>query len=133
MNKRKLLIRLTSLILFIFFVNLIAKKFYWYSTLWWFDMPMHFLGGFWLALAFIWVFSLKDKTFNSIFKIVLGVVFIGICWELFEFFFVNYVADNAFNTLDTISDMMFDLAGGLAGILYCFKKIIINPENKIQL
>ena len=89
-------------------------------------MLMHFLGGFWLGLAFIWFLFGKNISFELscrfICKIILGVLLVGIFWEVFEFYFINYVAQNSFDTLDTISDIFFDLSGGLCAILYIWKK-----------
>jgi len=89
-------------------------------------MPMHFLGGFWLGLALIWLFSVKELSFKIIFKIILGVFFIGILWELFEISIDKTITQNPFNILDTISDMCFDLAGGAFSIIYFFKRIVYN-------
>lgn len=126
MHQKKLSIYLVSLILFIFAVNYIAMKFYWYSAIWYFDMPMHLLGGFWLGFALIWLFRLKELSFKLIFKIILCVFLIGILWELFEIFVDKTIAQNPFNILDTISDMCFDLAGGGLSIIYFFKRIVYN-------
>jgi len=126
MDRKKLLTYLAFLIFFIFAVNYAAMKFYWYFSIWYFDMPMHFLGGFWLGLALIWLFSVKELSFKIIFKIILGVFFIGIFWELFEVFVDKTIAQNSFNLLDTVSDMCFDLAGGGLSIIYFFKRIVYN-------
>jgi uncharacterized BrkB/YihY/UPF0761 family membrane protein len=133
MDKKKLLIRLTSLILFIFAINVLANKFYWYYSIWYFDMPMHFLGGFWLSLALVWLFPLSNVNSKYISKIILGALLIGIFWELFEILFNNYIAQNPFNTLDTLSDIFFDLAGATAGVLYFLKRIMPKEESKVQL
>ena len=66
--KRKTLFTFLSLVVvFIFFLNFVAGKLYWYSSIWWFDILMHFLGGFWLGLLFLWVFY-KDL-FNECFRL----------------------------------------------------------------
>jgi len=136
MDRKKLLTYLAFLIFFIFAVNYAAMKFYWYFSIWYFDMPMHFLGGFWVGLALLWFFSLKEFSlperlfgragFKIIFKIILGVFLIGIFWELFEVFVDKTIAQNSFNLLDTVSDMCFDLAGGGLSIIYFFKRIVYN-------
>src|ERR1035437_2761720 len=123
MCKKKLFLRFTLLIVFIFLLNSLAGEFHWYSSIWYFDMPMHFLGGFWLGLFFLWFFYPNNLSFKLIFKIILCVLLIGILWELFELFFVNYVGQLSFNTLDTTSDLSFDLVGGFSSILYFFKRI----------
>jgi len=133
MDRRKLFKHTTYLIFFIFIVNFLANKFYWYSAIWWSDMPMHFLGGLWLGLILIWLFNFQDLSLRLISKIILGVFLIGVGWEFFEFVFNNYIAKNQFNTLDTISDIFFDLAGGSFAILYFLKRIMFSKGNAVQL
>ncbi len=118
---KKLFKRLTILIISIFLLHSLATKFYWYSAIWWFDMPMHFLGGLWLGLCFIWILEKKTLSIKSILHIILSVLLVGILWELFELYFVNLIARNPFDILDTLSDIFFDLAGGFLAILYFFK------------
>lgn len=100
-------------------------KFHWYSLLWWFDMPMHFLGGLWLSLISIWIFPLKDLSLKSVFKIISIVFVVGVLWEVFEIVVNESIAQNPFDKLDTISDIAFDLAGGFTGVLY-FSKNSLN-------
>jgi hypothetical protein len=91
-------------------------------------MPMHFLGGFWLGLVFIYLFPLQDLSFKSILKISLFLLLVGIGWEVFEIFTKNYITQNPFNALDTISDIFFDLAGGASAIFYCYN--LTNGKNR---
>ena len=130
MDRKKLSIRVGSLVIFIFIVNYLAMKFYWYSSVWWFDMPMHFLGGLWLGLAFVWFFFNKEFNWKLILKIILGVLLIGILWEIFEVILNNYTTQLPFNTLDTLSDIFFDLAGGTFAVLYFLKRTIMLKEKK---
>ena len=131
MDKKKLLIRLTSLIVFISVLNFFAHKFYWYFSIWWSDMPMHFLGGLWLGLVFFYLFLPENLSLKLIFKVSLFILIIGIGWEIFEILFINYINQNPFNILDTISDLFFDLTGGLFAILYFYKKIMFIIKNAI--
>lgn len=129
MNKKKLFSRIALLIVFISITNFLAMKFYWYSSIWYFDMFMHFMGGFWLGLGFLALFFYKkpfrvsDFNFSFIFKIILGVLLIGIFWEIFEILVDKTISHNGFNTLDTFSDLFFDLAGGLFAIFYFLKRL----------
>jgi len=125
-DRKKLLICIASVVIFIFVVNSAAMKFYWYFSIWYFDMPMHFLGGFWVGLVCIYVFSLKEFNFNLIFKVFLCVFLVGFFWEIFEILVDKSITQNPFNSLDTISDMFFDLAGGGISIIYFFKRIVYN-------
>jgi len=124
MNSKNFLIQLVSLIFFIFLLNYLAMKFYWYLSIWYFDMILHFLGGFWLGLAFIWFFKIKEITPKIILKIIFGVLFISIFWELFEILINDFITKKSFNSLDTISDIFFGMAGGFSVLFYFLKKII---------
>ena len=79
---------------------------------------MHFLGGIWLGLAYIYFFALGTISFRLIFKILFFVLAMGICWEIFEFFVDKVNIQNPFNVLDTVSDVLLDLAGGIFAIFY---------------
>ena len=144
MDRKKLLKSLVCLMFLIFIANSLALKFYWYFSIWWFDMFMHFLGGLWEGLFFIWFFSiinfpflklsLEVVDFRLIYKTILFVLLIGIFWEFFEFFANNYIGHDPFSILDTVSDVFFDLVGGAFSILYFFfyfKKITPIKENKV--
>ncbi|HPS21258.1 MAG TPA: hypothetical protein PLO44_00400 [Candidatus Paceibacterota bacterium] len=133
MDKKKLFIRLATVILFIFFLNFIGSKFYWYYSVWYFDIIMHTLGGFWVALAALWIFPTKEQkiTYKYIIQILLIVLTIGIFWEFFEIFVNETIAQNPFNILDTVSDIFCDLAGGTFATIYFVKRIFIKEENKL--
>src|SRR3989339_607345 len=125
MDRTKLTKRLIFLIFFIFFANFLAITFYWYFSIWYFDMIMHFLGGFWIGLLYFYIFPAENKSFYLIFKILLFTLFIGISWEVFEILFNNIIALNPFDFSDTLSDIFFDLAGGGVAIFYFFKRIML--------
>ncbi|HAS80743.1 MAG: hypothetical protein UR25_C0003G0055 [Candidatus Nomurabacteria bacterium GW2011_GWE1_32_28] len=131
MDFKKLLVRITLLIFFIFLLNYLAMKFHWYYSIWYLDMFMHFWGGVWLSSIFIWFFKLKEINLKLVLSIILGVLLIGIFWEIFEIIVNKTTIENSFNILDTISDLSFDLAGGLFTIFYLFKNIIHIKENKL--
>ncbi len=137
MNKEHLFRYVTYLILFIFIANFLANRFHFYYSIWWFDILMHFLGGAWLGLVFVWFWSKRELSlyFDSLllFKVVLWILFIGIAWEVFEFYFINYVAQNSFDLADTLSDILLDLSGGILIALYFSRKYAINRTNKVEL
>jgi len=131
MPQKNLLFKIASLIVFIFLVNFLAMKFHWYFSLWYFDMFMHFLGGFWLGLAFVWLFKADFLNKNLIFKVILGVFLIGIAWEFFEIGVDEIFLKNNLNYLDIVSDIFFDLAGGFASILYLSFKNSFFKKNTV--
>jgi|SRR3989344_38873 len=132
MDRKKLIKRLLILIFFIFVVNFFANKFYLYSSIWYFDMIMHFLGGFWVGLACLYFFVPKILSLKSILTILLFVLFIGVGWEIFEALVDRVITQNLLNILDLSSDIFFDLSGGALAILYFFKRIMFVKENEIQ-
>ena len=130
-NKKKILVRITSLILFISILNFIILKFHWYFSIWWSDMPMHFFGGFWLGLVFIWFLKPKNINFKNVAQIILATLFISLGWEIFEVLVNRVTVQDPFNTLDTISDICFDLSGAFISIFYFVKRIMIKENFKI--
>ncbi|MEX2029154.1 MAG: hypothetical protein WD963_01585 [Candidatus Paceibacterota bacterium] len=122
MDRGNLLKHLIFLMFFIFLAHLLAEQFYWYYSIAWFDMFMHFLGGVWLGLFFFYVFSRNKQIVPSFFKIIFFVLMVGILWEVFQFFTKNYIGRDPFDIIDTLSDVFFDLLGGLCVILYVWKK-----------
>lgn len=145
-GRKKIFKTLAFLIVLIFLVNFVATKLYWYNSIWYFDMIMHFLGGFWLGLVTIWFLagtresfrlSLEPKALSGklIFKIIFSVLLIGLFWEIFEIVVNNIFAQIPFSILDTLSDIFFDLTGGACSIFYFFfyffKKIISSDKNTV--
>ena len=130
-DRKKLKIRLGLVTLLIYFLNTVAIKFYWYSSISWFDMPMHFLGGFWLGLGAIYLLLPKQDYRSSIIKTILIVLFFALAWEGFEFFVDANFSKKVFDIYDTLSDICFGLAGGFSAIFYFFKRIGVNTENKV--
>jgi len=124
MDKKKLLFYIVFLMFFMFLMDFLAKSFFWYFTLWYFDIFMHFLGGLWVGLFFIYVFSRKNASFDSIKKIILYVLLIGVLWEFFEIFANQYIGRNPFDIWDTLADLFFDLLGAFVATFYFSKKIV---------
>ena len=98
-------------------------------------MIMHALGGLWLGLFFIYFFPPKENNFKPFLKVLFFVLIIGFGWEIFEFSANNYIASDLFiaNKLDSVSDLFFDLAGGIVAILYYLKRITLAPETEVHL
>ncbi len=117
-DRQKLLKNIAYLIFAIFLMHFLATKFYWYFSISYLDMFMHFLGGFWIGLLYFYLFPLKENYRISFFRILIFVLGVGIGWEVFEMFVNDVVARNSFDYLDTLSDLFFDLFGGLCAILY---------------
>ncbi len=104
-----------------------AIKYYLYWAVWWYDIPVHVIGGAIFGASAIWFFgSLKERTSrisdSSLIAFSLTAVFIvGVFWEVYE-----YVFEMAYNpaigyALDTVKDMFMDL-GGASVALWFYKR-----------
>jgi len=122
---------LASLTVLIFVLNFLGNNFGWYSSVWYFDNIMHFLGGFWLAFMGIYIFK-KDIPLNLVFKVLTLVFVVSVGWEIFEILVNEAIAQNPFDTINTVSDLIFDLAGGGAALFYYMKRIMLPAENNVQ-
>ncbi len=103
----------------------LAMTFFLYSFYWWFDLPLHFLGGFCAALVSLYFYSFflsKNVSIINPFIVfvtaIFGAAVVGLAWEIFEYF-----AGLTFNALgnypfDTAKDLTVDVLGGGAAFLY---------------
>lgn len=136
MDRKKLFKTSAYLVILIFVLNYIATRLYWYYSIWWFDMPMHFLGGLFIGLGTIWLLSYKnfpsELSWKLILKIFLSVLFVGVLWEVFEIIFYNIIAQNPYNILDITHDIVFDLAGGIFSIIFFFRRTMFSEINEVK-
>lgn len=131
MDRKKLLKHTAFLGIFILLINALALKLYWYSLMWYFDMPMHFLGGVWVGLLVLFILDTKKARYLSVTNVILGVLLIGVAWEVYEVVVNNLIAQLPFNTFDTLSDICFDLSGGALTTLWYYRDIVALEKNKI--
>lgn len=95
-------------------LHILAVAFYLYSFYWWFDIPLHFLGGLSVGLT-----ALYWRGRIAPFAAAAGAALaFGLMWELFE-----YAAGITLNgigsyPLDTVKDLFLDAAGGLLAYLF---------------
>ena len=120
--QKKLFIYSALLVVGIFILNKAAHFFYWYSSISQFDMFMHTLGGIFVAVwgAALLYPLLKDQK-KAIWIIVLTafVLIVGFLWEVFEFSVQGIVrVETLANIPDSISDMVFDMIGGILGTFF---------------
>lgn len=129
---------LTFLFIFITF-HLLALYNFWYWEFRWLDMPMHFFGGFLIAMLFIWL-NLRFKILNDflisrlpnyLITVLITLSFvslIGVLWEFQEFLYDIFISSKNSNIIlqlsaaDTIKDLFFDLLGGMVFLLIYFIK-----------
>lgn len=99
-----------------------------YYTTSWYDVVMHFLGGFLIALLVIRLLFVEEiisperQQLKQLFFITIpSVIVVGLVWELWELFvgFTDVINDRQ----DTIIDVIMDTIGAVVALLY-FKKYV---------
>lgn len=109
----------------------------WYNTIFWFDTPMHLMGGMFIGALFVYIFRVRHallKTESVFTFVILGAgftVFIGVLWEFYEFFmdiliFKRYPLLDAPGGLhfDTLKDLFNDLVGGAIAVSIFARKAL---------
>lgn len=99
-----------------------ATKLQLYWTVWWYDLLMHFLGGFWVGLAAVGALRMPRvraalPRVRPLPFAVAAMAVVGTAWEIFE-----YAADLTFvdrgYALDTATDFMLGFAGAVSSLAY---------------
>lgn len=115
------------LLLIVGIANWVGTELYLYWSVWWYDIPMHFMGGLWVSLVVAWAYAFRvdinQKKFGSYVWVVIGgTLLVGIVWELYELCIdATSLADGIHYVTDTTSDIIMDIAGGIVGALYTHK------------
>src|SRR3989344_7460750 len=130
------------LTLFIYGLQLLAERFGWYDSHWWFDIPMHFLGGFWVGTFFFWFFSYVEVPFlrqpvraitrQTLMHAIFFLILVSLAWEAGEFLTTNHIGLALWSMSDTAGDIFFDLGGGAAALFYYRKIIMLPAEDNVQ-
>lgn len=104
-----------------------------YESFWWWDIPMHFLGGIAIAIASYYLLQhfehrnlLEIRSKVIYFLIIISIVGLSaVAWEIFEFFidqFLNLVYMQM-SLKDTLKDICMGILGGnIIAALVIFKK-----------
>lgn len=98
------------------FLHFLSLELYLYWRFLWLDIPMHALGGSVVALSLFAGYALKwpvPRRWLGLFPVILIVTVVALAWEVFELIIRAPVVDNF--VLDTVTDLVAGLLGGLAG------------------
>ena len=125
MSKSTILITSLCFAALLWTLNQIALVFYFYWTLAWYDIMMHFLGGLTIGVFLICIFRIANIRTRSFLTIFLLAMFISVDWEIFEY--VNDIIDPTENyAMDTAYDLVMDALGITAAYL------LTNARKPIQ-
>ena len=103
-----------------------ADKLYLYWTVIWMDLVMHFLGGVWVVLVILWIWSIRknfilpNKT-KTLKICIVGVMIVGLLWEVYELLIGAVRPSEGYRYwADTSSDLIMDYVGAIFGGFYGF-------------
>jgi len=127
--KQPLFIETFSLAIFIAVVHWVATIHHLYFLVANLDMVMHFLGGLLISLIVLSLLFVRGlfgfaHTHHGVVIVatLVGVLMVGLGWELFEVFF-DLTAITRIDMVDTISDIIFDLLGGSLGLWWYYTMV----------
>lgn len=129
---------LLSLVMIIILValNTAANTFFWYISIYWYDMMMHTIGGVFLALfatALFFKHIISLNTLKTMIILLLFVFVIGLGWEFFEYTIQYLIKGSArlADVNDSISDLLCDIGGGIIGAFFVIvRKTRYNVSNE---
>ncbi len=114
----------------------IASDLFYYWTVPWFDIMMHFLGGAWVALAALWLlempFSRFFKARMSLVSVVLLTIVVGVLWEVYEIIFRFSDPAMAGYAADTLLDLVMDTLGAVATVGVFGRLMKASESEKIN-
>jgi len=97
---------------FLAVVHVVALQLFLYWHYWWFDLPMHFIGGAVVALGLFTLYDLRlviPERYLALIPVLLLVLLIAMVWEVYELFIGVPIEG------DYVSDTLIDLVMGLSG------------------
>ncbi len=120
-------ILIVALILVIFVLQVVANYFYLFWTFPWFDNPMHFLGGVWVAAVSLWLYYASGRfgkkeynTKNALLLAFFSTLIIGAGFEVYEYLINVVISDYLVFNQDYIADTSLDLVMDVLGAIFAF-------------
>ena len=103
-----------------------------------FDSLVHFFGGAFAGLFFVWfyffsgIFKPEKRGFKQFFFVsFVGMAFIAVSWEIYELLIGDAIFAGENYTYDTTLDFIMDSLGGLTACMYGFIKEIDSIKKEL--
>jgi len=96
-----------------------------YTSWLWYDIPMHFLGGFAMGALGLALLKKGPSFWHDVLFVIGFVSLISILWEQHEFLLDVLLAGSERRQLgiaDTMADFFFDLSGGLVALVLFYER-----------
>ncbi|MEK7603907.1 MAG: hypothetical protein AAB461_02180 [Patescibacteria group bacterium] len=119
----------------IIFLTNIAGMYFGFYDYWWFDVILHFLGGFFMAMLMVrYLADIKTQSKLKNYLIIVGaVILIGVIWEFAEYLANQTLTEPLYNNFgirtyfigdlnDTLNDLLMDILGALSWLAIFRKK-----------
>lgn len=122
-------------------LHIVAGIYHLYWSIYEFDSAVHFLGGASLSLFFLWLyffseyFHPRDRSISKFLLVsVLGAMFVGVSWEIYELIFKQTMVQKADYDYDLMIDLTMDLLGAVTSSFYAYireynKEMIIKNQK----
>jgi hypothetical protein len=110
-----------------------------YWTFYWYDIMMHFLGGFWVALLAYWFMYYSGYIPKPISKkylfvyLITGTLVIGALWEVFEYLLSATDVLAAAYAEDTILDFIMDTIGAIVAYFLVLNKPVTDEPLDVAI
>lgn len=126
MVRESFLNKIFVLIVCIAIFHITATVFHFYWSIWWYDLPLHYLGGIFISLSSLWFlffsgyvsFGVK-KTSDFIIISFIVTFSVAVLWELFELIVGPDFTRQGY-AVDTYVDLIMGIAGSLTGYLFFY-------------
>ncbi len=109
-------------------LHYIALSLFLYWQVWWFDIPMHFLGGITVALGLYTLVELRlapSRITSSLVVVLTLALGIAVSWEVFQYVITDILKPNY--VTDTVGDVALGLLGASVG--YVLGRRLQASEN----
>jgi hypothetical protein len=138
--KTKLFFETFVLLVVVALVNQIATEKFLYWKINEFDSLVHFLGGAFVALFFLWLyffsgfFNPNKRRFRDFLLVsMLGVALVSVVWEIYEIFIGEVIFSGPAYPFDTTLDFIMDTLGGLSACFYAYLRAgTYYPKKELQ-
>lgn len=108
-------------------LHLVAISLHLYWTIWWLDLVFHFWGGVIVgSLAVSMLIKRSDSVWRAAFVVGGSVLVVALLWEVQEFVSRSFYAYDYI--VDTISDILLGMAGGLTSFLVAHRALSRNKR-----
>jgi hypothetical protein len=127
--KKPLFLEAVTFLILVVVLDVLARIYHLYWSVYEFDSIVHFFAGIALALFFSWVYFFsgffnpqKRGLKNFVLISILGALFVGFSWEIYELIFKQTLVTKIDYPYDTVMDIIMDFLGSVMGSFYAFLK-----------